>query len=138
MAVKRITSHLERLGFKKSAHPCHHSHYFTLGSQGVVIDCMKVRSYRFFLGLNCIPGTYPHVASIQRGQIDAESPWFIYRNPGEKEQAISACVSWLDDVGLPFLAAPFSKELHRWVSEEKILIRDKGIIIPIPRVVRLP
>jgi len=103
-----------------------------------VVDCMKVRSYRLFLGLNCIPADHLGTASVAHGQIDAESPWFRYRSTEEKDQALLACLRWIDEVALPFLSAPFSKELHRWVTEDKILIRDKGVIIPIPRTMKLP
>lgn len=138
MTAKRISSHLESLGFSRSPHPCHYADYFTSGAKGVVVDGMKVRSYRLFLGLNCIPAEYPAVAAIARGQIDAESPWFTYRDLKTKAEAILACVRWIDQVGLPFLSAPFSKELHRWVTEDRILIRDEGVIIPIPKVMKLP
>ena len=138
MTVKRVSSHLQKLGFACSQHPCGYTDYFTLGEKSIVVDSMKVRSYRLFLGLNCIPAAHPASASFAEGQIDAESPWFTYRSPEGKEEALSACVKWIDDVALPFLSAPFSKDLHRWITEDKILIRDRGVIIPIPRTRKLP
>jgi hypothetical protein len=138
MIAKQITAHLERLGFTRSEHPTGSRHYLTAGSSGILVDCMKVRSFRLFLGVKCVPASFPSLASIEKGQIDAESPWFQYRGAEDRDLAVSNCLRWIDEVGLPFLANPFSKELHRWITEDKILIRDRGVIIPIPRISRLP
>jgi hypothetical protein len=138
MTAKRICKHLEALGYSQTPHPSGYSAFYTFGPKGIVVDSMKARSYRLFLGLNCIPATHPGSASVALGQIDAESPWFEFRNPEEKERITSDCIHWIDTVGLPFLSDPFSKELHRWITEDKILIRDNGVILPIPKVRRLP
>jgi hypothetical protein len=138
LIAKRITGHLQRLGFTRSEHPTGSPHYLTSGSTGILVDCMKVRSFRLFLGVKCVPGSYPSEAAIEKGQIDAESPWFQYREAEDRDQAVANCLRWIDEIGMPFLADPFSKELHRWITEERILIRDRGVIIPIPRVTRLP
>jgi hypothetical protein len=56
----------------------------------------------------------------------------------QKGEALDRCWRWLQTVGFGFLADPFSKELHCWITEENILISDRGVIIPVPRVMKLP
>jgi len=138
MTLHIFKRNLAASGYAKAKHPCHYSNYFTSGSKAIVVDNLRGGAYRLFLGLNCIPACYPAKAAVSKQQIDAESPWFNYFGEEQKSEALDRCWQWLQIVGFPFLADPFSRELHRWLSEEKIKIRDRGVIIPIPHVMKLP
>lgn len=138
MTLQAFTNNLIANGYSKADHPCLHSHYFTSGNRAVVVDSVRGAAYRLFLGLNCIPASYPATAEIAKQQIDAESPWFHYSGPEQKSEALDRCWQWLQTIGFSFLADPFSKELHRWLAEEKIKIRDRGVIIPLPHNMKLP
>jgi len=138
MTLHTFTNNLVANGYAQAEHPCLYSHYFASGSKSVIVDNVRGGAYRLFMGLNCIPACYPRTAALAQQQIDAESPWFHYHGKEQKGDALDRCWQWLQSVGFPFLADPFSRELHRWITEEKILIRDRGVIIPIPRVMKLP
>jgi len=138
MTLLAFTKNLAASGYTRGEHPSGYSNYFTSESRGIVVDNVRGGAYRLFLGLDCIPAIVPGTADISRKQIDAESPWFKYHGTGQKGAALDSCWHWLQAVGFPFLAAPFSRELHRWVTEENILIRNRGVIISIPREMKLP
>jgi hypothetical protein len=138
MTLHTFAKNLAAVGYVHAEHPCHYGHYFTSDTKSVVVDNVRGGAYRLFLGLNCIPACYPARAALAARQIDAESPWFEYRGKEQKSDALVRCWEWLQRVGFPFLSDPFSRDLYRWITEEKILIRDRGVIIPIPHVMRLP
>ena len=137
MTLRTFSRNLLARGYVKSAHPAFYTHYFTSANKGIVVDNMHGGAYRLFLGVNCIPECCPFTTEIAKKHIDAESPWFEYVEREEKDDALDRCWQWLESVGFSFLADPFSRELHRWITEEHILIRGQGII-PIPRVRKLP
>jgi hypothetical protein len=138
MTLHTFTKNLLANGYVPAEHPCLFSHHFTSGSRSLVVDNVRGGAYRLFLGWNCIPACHPATAAIDQQQIDAESPWFEYDGKEQKSEALDRCWQWLQSVGFPFLVDPFSRELHRWITEENILIRDRGVIIPIPRMMKLP
>jgi hypothetical protein len=138
MTLHGFTKNLIANGYVRAEHPCFYGHYFISGVKSVIVDNVRGGAYRLFLGLNCIPADYPATAAIARQQIDAESPWFDYHGKEQKGDALDRCWQWLQSVGFSFLADPFSRELHTWITGERILIRDGGVIIPIPRVRKLP
>jgi len=138
MTLQTLTKNLIATGYSRATHPCLYTHYFTSGDKALVIDNVRGGAYRLFLGLNCIPACSPATAAISRKQIDAESPWFKYRGTDQKGEALDQCWHWLQTVGFGFLADPFSRELHRWATEKNILIRDGGVTISVPRVMKLP
>jgi hypothetical protein len=138
MTLHLFTKNLVANGYSQAKHPCLYHHYFVSGSRALIVDNVRGGAYRLFMGVNCVPACHPPAAAISQRQIDAESPWFRYRGTEKKSEALDQAWHWLQTVGFPFLADPFSRELHRWITDENILIRDKGGIIPIPHVMRLP
>jgi len=138
MTLNLFIKNLVECGYTKAEHPCLYSHYFTASQKAIVVDNVRGGAYRLFLGVDCVPASYPARAAIAERQIDAESPWSDYHGKAEKTEALDRCWQWLRTVGFLFLADPFSRELHKWITDEKILIRDRAVIIPIPRVMKLP
>jgi len=138
MSPETFKKKVFEIGFSLSKHPCLYSRYFVSGTKSLILDNVKGGAYRLFLGVNCVPACQPSTADTQMHQIDAESPWFRYRDESSKREALGECWEWFQSVGIPFLNNPFAKELHMWISEHNILIRHKGVVIPVPRVRRLP
>src|SRR5262245_32914053 len=99
MTLKAFVKNLIASGFVETAHPCGYSHYYTSDQRGIVIDNVKGGAYRLFLGLNCIPASYPPTAALAKKQIDAESPWFSYVEKEEKGDALQRCWQWLQTIG---------------------------------------
>jgi hypothetical protein len=138
MTLNRFKIEISKAGYTISPHPCGFNSYFVNAPKSLILDNVRGGAYRIFMGRGAIPANHPATASVALQQIDAESPWFQYHGPTEKTDALQCCWDWLCKIGFPFLDNPFCRPLHEWTSEYKILIRDRGVIIPIPRARILP
>ena len=141
MSPSQFGKRLGEVGFEQFAHPSNYRHAYRRSKDGrsecVILDSVRNGAFRFFLGWNCIPQS-PRPASIANSEIEAESPWFEYVEADERSEALDRAWDWLSTTGFEFLADPHRKQLHLWVSDDRMLVRDEGTIIPVPSVRRLP
>ncbi|MEZ5324633.1 MAG: hypothetical protein R3F19_06190 [Verrucomicrobiales bacterium] len=141
MTPVQFGKRLETEGFERTRHPLHYDRCYNRNRgdhlEAVILENVKGGAYRMHLGWNCTPFIEP-TPRIADGKIEAESPWFEYVEQSEKSETLDRVWNWLVTTGFEFLADPNAKELHQWITEENILVRDGDAVIQIPRERRLP
>jgi len=114
-------------GFERTGHALA-PNYFTRGETGIIIDYSH-GAFRFVLGFRRLPWGDLE-PDLLRGEVEGISPEFYFFDREGKSTALDEAWAWLESTGFRFLEDPHVKELHRWVTEDKMHLR--GVIIPRP------